>query len=44
MFCIERKVEMVDESNAVIHRRFVTPLFYIGLKPETAVLDRKSVV
>ena len=37
MFGIERRIEMVDESNAVIHRRFVTPLFYIGLKSETAV-------
>ena len=37
MFGIERKIEMVDESNAVIHRRFVTPLFYVCLKPKTAV-------
>ena len=37
MFGFERKVEMVDESNAIINRRFVTPFFYIGLKPKTAV-------
>ncbi len=36
MFGIERKVEMVDESDAVIHRRFVTPLFYVGLKSKSA--------
>ena len=36
MFGIERSVEMIDESNAIIHRRFITPLFYIGLKPESA--------